>query len=209
MAQRHQQRHYHRDRHRPAAARLLLAAAVAALAVLAASCSVSHQAQGQRVASVSGGPAGASAQRPPSLADSDQAMLDYTRCMRAHGVQMRDPFHRPGHNGVSIELPTMTAPVRAANQICQPILQPLIDAKQAGASQQAGANLPALISYARCMRQHAVSMPDPGPDGALNLGHVAGMSVVSRYDPRFRSADAACRHLLPADVAAHDDGTGP
>jgi hypothetical protein len=130
--------------------------------------------------------------------------------MRAHGVQLRDPFHRPGHNGLSIELPTMTPPVRAANQVCQHILQPLIDAKQAGQRQQAAATLPALISYARCMRTHAIPMPDPGPDGQLNLGQVPGISSdIGRYDPRFRAADTACRHLLPADVAARDDGTGP
>jgi hypothetical protein len=53
-------------------------------------------------------------------------------------------------------------------------------------------------------------MPDPGPDGQLNLGHVPGISDdVGRHDPRFRAADAACRGLLPADVAARDDGTGP
>jgi hypothetical protein len=137
-------------------------------------------------------------------------MLDYTHCMRAHGVRTRDPFHRPGHNGLSIELPTMSPQVRAANQACQHILEPLIDAKQAGQRQQAAANLPALISYARRMREHAIAMPDPGPDGQLNLGQVPGISIdIGRSDPRFRAADAACRHLLPADVAARDDDTGP
>jgi hypothetical protein len=191
-------------RHKPAAIGLLLA-----VTVLTAACSSSHPTE--RVASVQGGQqAGASRTQTPSVADSDQAMLDYTTCMRAHGVQMRDPFHRPGHNGLSIELPTMTPPVREANQACQHILQPIIDAKQAGQRERAAANLPALISYARCMRQHAVPMPDPGPDGQLNLGEVPGISSdIGRHDPRFRAADADCRGLLPADVAARDDGTGP
>jgi hypothetical protein len=192
--------------HRRQAAAIGLLLAVTALA---AACSSSHPTQ--RVASVQGDQqASASRAHTPTVADSDQAMLDYATCMRAHGVQMRDPFHRPGHQGLSIELPSMTPSVRAANQACQHILQPLIDAKQAGQRQQAAANLPALISYARCMRQHAVPMPDPGPDGQLNLGQVPGISGdIGRRDPRFRAADASCRHLLPADVAARDDGTGP
>jgi hypothetical protein len=71
-----------------------------------------------------------------------------------------------------------------------------MDAKQAGQREQAAANLPALISYARCMRQHAIAMPDPGPDGQLNLGRVPGISSdAGRHDPRFRAADAACRRL--------------
>jgi hypothetical protein len=191
-------------RHQAAAIGLLLT-----VTALAAACSSSHPTQ--RVASVQGGQqANASGTHTPTIANSDQAMLDYTACMRSHGVQMRDPFHRPGHNGLTLDLPTMTPPVRAANQACQQILQPLIDAKQAGQRQQALANLPALISYARCMRQHAIPMPDPGPDGQLNLGQVPGISSdIGRHDPRFRAADAACRHLLPADVAARDDGTGP
>lgn len=192
------------QRHTPAVIGLLLA-----VTVLAAACSSSRPTD--RVASVRGGQqASASQTQALTVAGSDQAMLDYTTCMRAHGVQMRDPFHRPGHNGLSIELPTMTPQVRAANRSCQHILQPLIDAKQAGQRQQAAANLPALISYARCMRQHAIPMPDPGPDGQLNLGQVPGISSdIGRHDPRLRTADADCRHLLPADVAARDDGTGP
>ena len=51
-------------------------------------------------------------------------------------------------------------------------------------------------------------MLDPTSFGALNLGRPPGVSGdFGRYTPQFRSADTACRHLLPAGV--HDDGTGP
>jgi hypothetical protein len=106
--------------HRPQAAAIALLLAVTALA---AACSASHPTD--RVASLQAGQqTSANGTHTPTAADSDQAMLDYTTCMRAHGVRLRDPFHRPGHQGLSVELPTMTPPVRAANQACQHILQP-------------------------------------------------------------------------------------
>ena len=70
------------------------------------------------------------------------------------------------------------------------------------------AQLAALTRYAQCMRRHDIDMLDPTPSGQLNLGTVPGItSNFGRYSPQFRSADAACRHLLPAGV--HDNGTGP
>jgi hypothetical protein len=159
------------------------------------------------VAHLGGSSSGASSGLP-TQAQSDQDFVDFARCMRAHGVQMRDPFHRPGHSGLSIDLPQQTAANHPAFSACNHYIQPIVAAKQAGAAQQAAADLPALIRYARCMRSHDISMPDPGADGQLNLGPVAGItSQYGRYSPQFRLADAACRHLLPAGV--HDDGTGP
>jgi hypothetical protein len=80
--------------------------------------------------------------------------------------------------------------------------------KAAGAASQTRVNLPALTRYAQCMRDHDISMLDPGPQGQLNLGNVPGItSDFGRYSPQFRAADQACRHLLPAGV--QDDGSGP
>jgi hypothetical protein len=68
--------------------------------------------------------------------------------------------------------------------------------------------LPYFVRYAACMRSHNIPMLDPGPQGQLNLGNVPGItSDFGRYSPQFRSADAACRHLLPHGV--RDNGTGP
>jgi hypothetical protein len=133
-------------------------------------------------------------------------LLSYARCMRAHGVEMSDPVQRGGHT--SVEFPAPTAANAAARQACQHILAALQAEKEAGAAQQLTHWLPQLVAYARCMRTHDISMPDPGPDGQLNLGPVPGMdSHIGRYTPQFHAADAACRHLLPAGV--HDNGTGP
>jgi hypothetical protein len=192
----------------PALALMLVAAAA-----LSAACSTGSGTQSAPgsapVASLAGhGGTPAAAAQMPSVAQSDQDFVNFARCMRAHGVQMRDPFHRPGHSGLSIEMPTRDAATSAAYGVCTHFISKIIAAKQAAGASQAVADMPALIRYAQCMRSHDISMLDPGPQGQLDLGNVPGMtSDFGRYSPQFRAADQACRHLLPAGV--HDDGTGP
>jgi hypothetical protein len=135
-------------------------------------------------------------------------MVDFTHCMRSHGAQMSDPVHQPGHAGLSIDLPTHDAATNAAYRACTHFIAKIIQAKQAGAAQQAAPHLAALTHYAQCMRAHDIPMLDPTVGGQLTLGQVPGITGDSgRYSPQFRQADGACRPLLPAGV--HDDGTGP
>jgi hypothetical protein len=138
----------------------------------------------------------------------DNDFVDFTQCMRRHGVQMADPFHRPGHQGLSIELPPRTASSAPAYHACNHYIAAVVQTKEAHQQQVAASQLQALTNYAVCMRAHDIPMLDPGPDGQLNLGNVPGITAdFGRYSPQFRSADRACRHLLPAGV--RDDGTGP
>jgi hypothetical protein len=140
--------------------------------------------------------------------DTDGAMVAYAHCMRSHGSDVPDPVHRPGHAGLSLDLPVQDAAFHAADAQCNHYLAGLIAMKQAGQAQIAASHMTALIAYARCMRGHQIPMLDPDAYGGLNLGRVAGITGdVGRYSPEFRAADQACRHLLPA--GAHDDGTGP
>jgi hypothetical protein len=153
---------------------------------------------------VSGSAAGAAL----SSNQMDAAMVHFTHCMRAAGVQMSDPYHRPGHQGLSIAFPPRTAATAAAWHTCNHFIQPLVEMKMRGQQAIAGPEIPALTRYAECMRAHDIDMLDPTSFGALNLGRVAGITDNwGRYSPQFRTADVACRHLLPAGV--HDDGTGP
>ncbi len=195
----------HRQRGRRAAAAALLAAAAA----LAAGCSSGPGSQGSSpVASLPGHATTGSGQPPLNSASSDQGMINFARCMRSHGVQMRDPFHRPGHAGLSLDLPPQDPATRTAYAACTHYIARLIQTKQAGAAAQAAPHLAALTRYAQCMRSHDINMLDPTPQGELNLGNVPGItSDFGRYSPQFRTADQACRHLLPAGV--RDNGTGP
>lgn len=186
----------------PAAA--LLAVSAAAMAI--AACSSGPAAP--QVAHLPGHGGQAAAASQLTIAQSDRDMINFAHCMRAHGVQMRDPFHRAGHSGLSIEVPPQTAANRPAFSACMHFLQPIIQMKNAHAAAAAAPMMHQLTEYARCMRAHDISMLDPTPEGQLNLGRVPGItSDFGRYSPQFRAADAACRHFLPASV--HDDGTGP
>jgi len=193
----------HRGRwaHRAAA---LLAMSAAATAI--AACSSDPSAP--QVAHLPGHGGQAKAADQLTVAQSDRDMISFARCMRAHGVQMRDPFHRAGHSGLSIGIPPQTAANRPAFSACMHFLQPIMQMKNAHAAAVAAPMMHQLTEYARCMRSHDIGMLDPTPQGQLNLGRVPGItSNFGRYSPQFRAADAACRHFLPASV--HDDGTGP
>jgi len=122
---------------------------------------------------------------------------------------MSDPFHRPGHDGLSIELPERGPATTDAYKACGRFLQPTIELKQQAAARTITPTVRlALIHYAECMRSGSVPMLDPDAMGTLNLGNVPGISDgFGRYTPQFRAADQACRHLLPS--AVHDNGSGP
>jgi len=202
-----QGRSRHRGRPLPAVAALVL---IMAFGALAAACSSTPS--GRTVASLPGTPSSASAgsASASSKGSYDQDIVDYTRCLRAHGVSEPDPVNEThnGRSGLSFVMPPADAANAPALAACNHFIAKLAAAKQAGASRELARWLPSLVRYASCMRSHDISMLDPGLQGQLNLGDVPGISNdFGRYSPQFRSADAACRHLLPAGV--HDDGTGP
>jgi hypothetical protein len=181
--------------------RLLVAAVLVAAGVLVGGCSSASG--GTPVASLSGHAAVTQSGQALSQPQSDQDMISFARCMRSHGVQMSDPVHRPGHAGLSIDLPTRDSATSAAYAACTHFIQAIIDIKMAGAASQAAPELPALTRYAQCMRGHGINLLDPTPQGEVNMGP----GDFGRYSPQFRAADTACRHFLPAGI--RDDGTGP
>ncbi len=190
----------------------ILAAVLAALTagILGCSSASGTGPGGAPVASLSsGGQTGHRRVAQLTQEQSDLDMVHFAACMRSHGVAMSDPFHRPGHAGLSIDMPTQDAATRPAYSACTHFVQPIIRAKQAGAAGAlTPARLAALTSYAECMRGHDINMLDPAPAGELNLGNVPGItSDFGRYSPQFRAADTDCRHFLPAGVS--DNGTGP
>ena len=64
---------------------------------------------------------GGAAQRSADAAATargDAGMLHFARCMRAHGVLMQDPSNRPGHAGLSIDLPEKSPASTTAYDAC-------------------------------------------------------------------------------------------
>lgn len=179
----------------------------AGLAIALAACSSGSSSGGVPTANASGS-------RTPTTqltsVAADQLFVDYVHCVRGRGVTIPDPVHRPGHSGLSLSIPDAGTPgFAAADAACRHLLVPVLAMKGAGRGQPTAAAMTALIAYSRCMRAHDIPLLEPAPsDGHISLGTVAGINNrVGRQDPQFQSADAACRHLLPAGVA--DDGTGP
>ncbi len=184
----------------------LALATLSILAVATAACSSGQS--GPQVAHLPGHGGQPASAGQLTAAQSDRDMIMFARCMRAHGVQMSDPYHRAGHSGLSIGIPSQTAANRPAFSACMHFLQPIIQMKNAHAAAEAAPMMHALTKYARCMRAHDINMLDPTQEGDLNLGNVPGITTkFGRYSPQFRAADRACRHFLPASV--HDDGSGP
>ncbi|HTD50257.1 MAG TPA: hypothetical protein VK771_06645, partial [Acidimicrobiia bacterium] len=146
-------------------------AATFCVAIATAGCSSTSP--GRSVASLTGHGTATHA-GGPLAAQSDQAMVDWTRCLRGHGVAEPDPFHRPGHVGLSVEVPAPGPKTNAALGTCNHFIAPIAQAKQADARAELAAWLPALTRYAECMRTHDIPMLDPNAAGSLNLGNVPG-----------------------------------
>ncbi len=195
-------------RYRPRFPAGVLLAGTSLAGMLLAGCSSGGGQASPAVASLPGHGGSASAGQPLTQQQSDQDMVSFTRCMRSHGVQMSDPYHRAGHAGLTLDLPTRDSSTAAGYAACDHLIAAIAEQKAAGQEAPSATELAALTRYARCMRNHDIDMLDPTSAGALSLGSVPGISNdYGRYSPQFRAADQACRHLLPADV--HDDGTGP
>jgi hypothetical protein len=179
---------------------------VATLALTAAACSSSPSST-DSVASLPGHNSGSGGTTSGTLTQSreDQDEINFAHCLRRHGVNEPDPKQVPGQSGLVVQVPASGPTTSAALAACNHFLPPTSSAKR----QQRAADLPGLTHYAQCMRAHDIPLLDPDPNtGSVNLGNVPGItSGFGRYSPEFRSADGACRHLLPSDV--HDDGTGP
>ena len=186
-------------------AKKALTAALLGLTLLAAGCSSSPASSG----TATGGTAAASTVADPLVRKGDEDLVNFARCMRARGVQMSDPYHQADHIGLTVEIPPHSSATRTAYAACDHYLQDLIQIKLARTGALAASRLAALTRYAECMRAHDITMLDPNARGELDLGDVPGMANndFGRQSPQFHSADAACRHLLPAGTG--DDGTGP
>ena len=103
--------------------------------------------------------------------DPKKAMLAFTKCMRAHGVDMPDPkFNDNGDRGGGFSIsgpsggagPADRTKVDAANKACEPLMAAVVKngpdkldpAQEAKMKKQA-------LAFTKCMRKHGIDMPDP------------------------------------------------
>ena len=123
--------------------------------------------------------------------DERQADLAYARCMRQHGVNIPDP--KVEANGrTEWQLPSGMRKddprLKAAQQACRQYRANGGQAQRPSPQQQQE-----MVAFARCMRQHGVNIPDPKPDGTVDMR----ASGVNPDDPRFKAAERACPGFRP------------
>jgi hypothetical protein len=130
-----------------------------------------------------------------------QALLDYARCMRQHGIDMPDPKFDSGGGVTMTQGGPGTAPVSkrkmdAAQQACAKY-QKQVKAPPLSAEEQAEFRKAALAN-ARCMRDHGIDFPDPefGANGEARV-RIGKGSGINPKSAKFQAAQKACMKFLP------------
>jgi hypothetical protein len=112
---------------------------------------------------------------PVDEGEMQDAMLEYTECMRDHGIDMPDPEFQEG-GGVSIGfepgsgIDPESEEFKAAEEECQSILEEVRPDVQLSPEEQAEMQ-DRLVAMAECMRARGHDMPDPqvADDGGVRI----------------------------------------
>jgi hypothetical protein len=171
--------------------RFLTAGLLLLLLVAAAACTASDDGEG--VASV-GGTAAPAASASGSRLDQ---LIQYTRCMREHGVPMTDPevdgdYVRLGQ----IDKAAAGDKLNPADDACKQYRP----AQEAGPATDLKNEL--ARNFAKCMRAYGVEdYPDPGPDGTR-------VPPAVNADPDFMDARPICDAQEAAEWASRAPSVG-
>jgi hypothetical protein len=181
-------------RSRPARAGLLTLAAigVTGLSLLASACGSS----GTPVAQVASTPGTTTGSGSPSGSKSASPAA-FSACMRKHGVPNFPDPNSQGQlsiNGNSMGLNPRSQQFQSAQKACRKLLP---NGGKPDAKAQA-AFLKQALKFSQCMRSHGLpNFPDPKPSGG-GVGLVIGKnSGLDPNSPQFKTAQQACKTLLP------------
>lgn len=174
---------------------------LAALCALLAACGGEEESPGAAVASVpdeSTASSDAGSGTAPGTTGDDkevspkerqEAMLEFARCMRKNGVDMKDP--KPGE-GLALRVEKgQEKKMEKAQKACQPILRNVIGEPSA---EERAAMEEASLEFARCMREHGVDVPDPKPGEGIRIGGPG--TKLNPDDPTFQKAQKACEGIM-------------
>jgi hypothetical protein len=175
-----------------------LAAALAGLALLAGCGGGSKGPPVADTGATAATPAGTT-----STASEEQALLDFSRCMRKHGVaSFPDPRYESNGAYGFANLSELRQLVRGNQQAlvtCEPII-----ARSGILSTQNIARFAAqMLVFARCMRSHGeAAFPDPNANGRFG----GQLGSLDRNSPAFQTALTACRPELAAAIGVFSVG---
>jgi hypothetical protein len=131
----------------------------------------------------------------------EDAMLDFARCMREHGVDMPDPdtsgggpgvvtFHADGPASAGTKLDADTSKFQEAHEACKDLMGDVGPINMSPEQQQEMQDQ--ALAFSRCMREHGVNMPDPTFDGGGVMMKIDGDGGFDPSDPKFEEAQKAC-----------------
>jgi hypothetical protein len=124
-----------------------------------------------------------------SASGEEEAALEFTECLRAHGVEVEDP--KPGQKNIEVGDPADSTSKKAL-AACNGKLG---DAGQELSSEEDEEFREGALALAQCMREEGIDMGDPeflGP-GKFHLD-IEGIDTSS---PAFEAAREACGEKLP------------
>jgi hypothetical protein len=162
-----------------------------ALALVLAACGGGGGGDSDGVASL-GGQGSTTGTTATGSQDPQEAALEYTQCMREHGVDMADP----GPNG-ELQLnvrPGNREKVENAQKACEHLLE---NARPRLTEEQQNVMQDALLEFAQCMREHGIDMPDPvfGEGGRVTQRGTPG-SGANPESPKYKQAEEACEPIM-------------
>ncbi|MGO9901224.1 MAG: hypothetical protein ACLP0J_16375 [Solirubrobacteraceae bacterium] len=153
--------------------------AAIALAALLAGCGGSNSAS-PSTSSNSGG-------HPPS-GQSLQAVLNYTTCVRAHGVPN---IPDPGTPGWKNALASQAPAVLAAERTCGRLVPGAGPSNQSQGEPHSPAQTAAMLALARCLRSHGFpNFPDPTSTGQLTHQMIAAAGIDLQQPAVLQAGDA-------------------
>ena len=133
----------------------------------------------------------------------EDAMLEFARCMREHGVDMPDPDTSGGGSGVvtfsasasaggagDAKLDAETSKFQEAHEACKDLMGDVGPISMTPEQQQEMQDQ--ALAFSRCMREHGINMPDPTFDGGGVMMKIDGDSGFDPSDPKFEDAQQAC-----------------
>ncbi|HTU85136.1 MAG TPA: hypothetical protein VMF57_06145 [Solirubrobacteraceae bacterium] len=137
---------------------------------------------------------------PAKFRNQVESGLEYSKCMRTHGVPS---FADPKVSVSATEL-IMQNPQMSPAEVASPAYQSATAAcakylpqqRQAPATSGVGNSQPQALRFANCMRSNGVpNFPDPTAGGAFKLG-----PAINPQAPAFTAAMRDCRELRPSTL---------
>jgi hypothetical protein len=180
---------------------LLAAVATAFLAIVASGCGSSGSSD-EGVADLDTG-AAAAAETPTTAQQNDEdpqeAALRWARCMREHGVDVPDP-QVDSKGRVTVRAGSAKPSLDRSNdkfrQAVEACGNPLGNARPQVTEEQREQMQETMLSFARCMREHGIDMPDPEFSDGGGLFRAGLGRGVDPNDADFQAAQKACEPIL-------------